>query len=135
MGAPRLSIGDVSKRTGCKAETIRYYERIGVLPPPPRSAGGHRHYGSDQVKRLTFILRARKLGFPLNAVRALLRLADGDENSCAEVEHIAAAHLGEVRDKLGDLAVLEGVLAGMVARCRGGVVPDCPIIEALFEGD
>lgn len=132
MGANLLTIGDVARRTGCKVETIRYYERIGLLTPPPRSAGGHRLYGGDDLKRLNFILRARHLGFRLAQVRLLLSLADGDGGSCAEVQRIAAEHLAEVRTKLRDLAALDGVLAAMVERCRGGTMPECPVIEALY---
>ena len=128
-----MTIGAVSKRTGCKVETIRYYERIGLLPAPVRSVGGHRHYDHDALKRLNFILRARRLGFTLDTVRALLSLADGEGKSCAEVEGIAGSHLGEVRGKLDDLAAMERVLTDMVARCRGGTMPDCPLIEALFK--
>ncbi len=130
-----MTIGTVSKRTGCKVETIRYYERIGLLPAPVRSLGGHRHYDHDALERLNFILRARRLGFTLDTVRALLSLADGEGESCAEVEGIAGKHLGEVRGKLDDLAALERVLTDMVARCRGGTMPDCPLIEALSEDD
>ncbi len=133
--SPRyMTIGTVSKRTGCKIETIRYYERVGLLFAPVRSSGGHRHYDHDALKRLNFILRARRLGFTLDTVRALLSLADGEGKSCAEVEGIAGDHLAEVRGKLEDLAALERVLTDMVDRCRGGTMPDCPLIEALFEG-
>ena len=129
-----MTIGTVSKRTGCKVETIRYYERVGLLPAPVRSSGGHRHYDHDALKRLNFILRARRLGFTLDTVRALLSLADGEGESCVDVEDIAGKHLDEVRGKLDDLAALERFLTDMVARCRGGTMPDCPLIEALFEG-
>ncbi|MEX1206566.1 MAG: MerR family transcriptional regulator, partial [Dongiaceae bacterium] len=76
-GGLRQTIGALSRRTGCKVETIRYYERIGLLPAPPRSAGGQRHYGEDGLKRLTFIRRGRELGFSLKELRGLLRLVDG----------------------------------------------------------
>jgi len=130
-----MTIGTVSRRTGCKVETIRYYERIGLLPPPVRTMGGHRNFDHEALKRLNFILRARRLGFTLDGVRALLSLADGEGGSCAEVAGIADEHLGEVREKLEDLAALERVLADMVARCRGGTMPECPLIEALFGDD
>lgn len=132
MDVERLSIGDLARRTGCKVETIRYYERAGLLAPPPRSAGGHRLYGQGGLKRLNFILRARRLGFTLAQVRVLLDLADGGGGGCAEVERIAARHLAEVRARLRDLAALDGVLAEMVERCQGGTLPECPVIEALF---
>ncbi len=131
--SPRLTIGSLGKRTGCKVETIRYYELIGLLPVPARSQGGHRHYGETTLKRLNFIRRARHLGFSLDTVRALLALADGEGKTCEEVEQIVSGHLRDVRAKRDDLAVMEGVLFGMVSRCAGGTMPDCPLIEALFE--
>lgn len=129
---PALSIGRLAAETGCKVETIRYYERIGLLAPPPRSQGGHRHYDAGALGRLNFIRRARGLGFRIEAVRALLDLADGKERTCAGAERLATAHLGDVRAKLADLRALEQVLADMVARCRGGTLPECPLIEALY---
>ncbi len=130
---PLITIGALSKRTGCKVETIRYYERIGLVPAPRRSEGGTRQFGEAAVKRLTFILRARQLGFSLDTVRALLALADGEEQACDEVQRIAAGHLQGVRAKQDDLRVMESVLAEMVSRCGGGTTPECPLIEALFE--
>ncbi len=130
-----LSIGGVARRSGVQIETIRYYERIGLLAPPPRTAGGHRVFGGAEVKRLNFVRRARELGFTLDQVRDLLALADGREGTCAEVERLGRAHLDATRDRIADLKRMEGVLADMVARCAGGTVPDCPILEALFDGD
>ncbi len=129
-----LSIGGVARRSGVKIETIRFYERIGLLAPPPRTAGGHRVFGEAEVKRLNFVRRARELGFTLGQVRDLLALADGREDSCAEVERLGRAQLDATRGRIADLARMEAVLAEMVARCAGGTVPDCPILEALFEG-
>ncbi len=130
---PRMSIGGLSKRTGCKVETIRYYERAGLLPVPARSQGGHRHYGETALKRLTFILRARQLGFSLDTVRTLLALADGEGRTCEEVHRITARHLQDVRAKQDDLKVMEKVLAEMVSRCADGTLPECPLIEELFD--
>jgi len=87
------------------------------------------------LKRLDFVLRARGLGFPLDSVRGLLDLADGEGRSCAQVERIAFRHLKDVRNKLADILVMEKVLAEMVAECRGGTMPACPLIEALFNED
>lgn len=126
------TIGVLSRRTGCKVETIRYYERIGLLPAPARSAGGHRLFGEDHLKRLTFIRRGRELGFSLDDIRGLLGLVDGGAYTCAEVKAVTLEHLGEVRRKLADLRRLERVLKGMAAECEGGAVPDCPVIDALF---
>ncbi len=133
-GQHDLSIGDAARRSGVKIETIRFYERIGLLAPPPRSAGGHRVFGGAEVKRLNFVRRARELGFTLDQVRDLLALADGREGTCAEVEKLGRAQLVATRGRIADLKRMEGVLADMVARCAGGTVPDCPILEALLEG-
>ncbi len=133
-GGPHdLSIGDAARRSGVKIETIRFYERIGLVAPPPRTAGGHRVFGGAEVKRLNFVRRARELGFTLDQVRDLLALADGREGTCAEVERLGRAQLDATRGRIADLKRMEGVLADMVARCAGGTVPDCPILEALFE--
>ena len=129
-----MFIGELSGRTGCNIETIRYYERVGLLPAPPRSAGGHRVYGVDHLKRLTFIRRGRQLGFALKDVRGLLALVDGGGYTCDEVQALTLSHLDEVRLKIADLKVLEGVLGDMAAECEGGTVPACPVIEALFRG-
>ena len=128
----RLTIGTLSRRTGCNVETIRFYERVRLLPEPARSPGRYRLYGVPHLKRLTFIRRARDLGFTLEEVRTLLRLADERARPCAEVREVAAAHLEDVRAKLADLRAMERVLAEVVARCAGGTRPDCPVIEALY---
>jgi MerR family transcriptional regulator, mercuric resistance operon regulatory protein len=126
-------IGALSKRTGCNVETIRYYERIGLMPPAARSDGGHRLYGESQGLRLGFIRRARELGFTLDQVRTLLKLVDGRRYTCAHVKRITVRHLDEVRRKVADLRKIERVLAEMAAQCDGGTVPKCPIIDALFD--
>ena len=128
---PPLTIGTLSKRTGVNIETVRFYERVGMLPKPPRSAGGHRIYGHDQLMRLGFIRRSRELGFSLDEIRELLRLVDGGRYSCAEVKAITLDHLADVRRKIADLRRLERTLADVAGKCRGGKVPDCPVIEAL----
>ena len=128
----RMTRGVIAARTGVNIETVRYYERIGLLPPPPRSEGGHRIYDEDMLRRLNFIRRSRELGFTLNEVRGLLLLVDGGDYTCGEVESLTTEHLGEVRRKLADLKRLERVLREMVAGCQGGEVPECPVIEALF---
>ncbi len=126
------TVGQLSKRTGCNIETIRYYERIGLLPPPPRSEGGYRLYGAAHLKRLVFIRRSRQLGFALQDVRGLLNLVDGGEYTCDEVKAMTLSHLKDVREKIQDLKGMERVLRDMAAQCEGGGVPECPIIEALF---
>jgi MerR family mercuric resistance operon transcriptional regulator len=128
-----LTIGALSKQTGCNIETIRYYERIGLLPAPPRSEGGHRIYGEDHLKRLTFVRRSRELGFTLQEVRGLLRLVDGGDFTCADVKALTLDHAAEIRRKIVDLRKMERVLKEMASQCEANEVPACPIIDALFE--
>jgi MerR family mercuric resistance operon transcriptional regulator len=130
---PALTIGALSKHTGVNIETIRFYERIGILPKPPRSAGGHRIYSQDQLMRLGFVRRSRELGFSLGEVRGLLQLVDGGRYTCAEVKAITLDHLADVRRKIADLRRLAQILADVSGKCRGGRVPNCPVIEALFD--
>src|SRR5712691_237457 len=128
----RIAIGALSKHTGTNIETIRYYERVGLLPAPARTAGGYRLYGTDHLKRLNFIRRARVLGFSLAEVRKLLTLADQRRRSCAEVREVAAAHLEDVKGKIADLKAMERVLADTIARCEAGSGSHCPMIDALY---
>lgn len=128
-----LTRGALAAQTGCNIETIRYYEQIGMLPPPPRSQGGHRLYGKEIVKRLNFVLRSRDLGFTLEEIRELLRVVDGGNYTCAQVEELAHEHVRDIRQKIADLKKLKAVLERMALQCSGGKVPDCPIIDALFE--
>jgi MerR family mercuric resistance operon transcriptional regulator len=125
-----LTIGALSRRTAVNVETIRYYERIGLLPRPPRTRGGHRTFGSDSCRALIFIKRSRQLGFALNDIRALLSLRDS-RGSCMDVRVIAQRHLEDVRAKMRDLVKLEGVLADAVARCTDNESTDCPVLESL----
>ena len=129
----RFGIGALSEQTGCNIETIRYYEREGLLPNPPRTEGGHRVYDQEHLKRLTFIRRSRELGFTLEEVRGLLRMVDGEHYTCAQVKSLTLDHLEDVRGKLADLKKLEKVLKQLAGRCTGDETPDCPIVEALFE--
>ncbi|TAJ30528.1 helix-turn-helix domain-containing protein [Bosea sp. (in: a-proteobacteria)] len=131
MADTAMQIGELSRRTGCNIETIRYYERIGLMPAPPRR-GRYRSYGAADVGRLGFVRRARELGFTLDEVRALLGLAAGGEASCAEVRVLAAAHLGDVRARIADLRRMERVLADSVRACDAGQDPGCPLIDALY---
>ncbi len=128
-----LTRGRLSKRTGCHLETIRYYERIGLIRDPPRRAGGHRLYERDDLKRLTFICRARDLGFSLDKVRGLLALVDGGNSTCAEVKAVTLEHAADVRRRVRDLRKIERVLKSMADQCNDGRIPDCPIIDTLFE--
>jgi MerR family mercuric resistance operon transcriptional regulator len=126
-----LTIGALSRRTGVNIETIRYYERVGVLSAPPRTEGGHRVYGQQAARTLIFIRRARELGFGLEEIRALLDLAQPGKASCADVRAIAARHLHDVRAKIADLARLERVLAKTIKQCSGKAVPECPVLDVL----
>ena len=128
-----VTIGGLSKQTGCNIETIRYYERIGLLPKPPRTEGGHRLYEREQIKRLVFIRRSRELGFSLDEIRTLLRLVDGKRYTCQEVKTLTEEHLGDIKKKITDLKRLQKTLGEISAQCQGGQIPECPIIDALFE--
>ena len=126
-----ISIGELSRLSGVNIETIRYYEKIGLLPAPPRSVGGRRIYGRVHADTLAFVRRARALGFGVKSIGALLALARPDRTSCAQAREIAAAHLDEVRAKLADLSRLEAVLSETIAQCDGEKTPACPVIERL----
>jgi len=126
-------IGAMSKHTGVNIETIRYYERIALMPKPDRTAGGNRQYNHDQLKRLSFIKRSRELGFSINEIRALLGMVDQDGISCGDVHSMTILHLKSVQEKLASLRKLENVLTTMASECARGDVPDCPILETLFE--
>ncbi len=127
----KATIGILSRETGCNIETIRYYEKVGMLPKPRRTEGGHRIYAPDHFKRLGFILRARTLGFSLDDIRNLLALSEGKQMSCAKVKALALAHLQEIRSRIADLKAMESVLDELVDKCSGKLTPDCPIIESL----
>jgi MerR family mercuric resistance operon transcriptional regulator len=129
--ADTLPIGALSKRSGVKIETIRYYERVKMLAPPTRTTSGRRVYDLTQLRILVFIRRARELGFSLDEIRALLRLGGPEKASCREVREIAAHHLEDIRSKLDDLKKLERLLSKTVARCSGKTAPDCPVLDIL----
>jgi Cu(I)-responsive transcriptional regulator len=126
-----LSIGHLAKMTGTKVETIRWYEKVGLIAPPARTGGNYRAYAPDALARLSFIRRARDLGFSLDQVRALLDLAEQRERSCGTVDVIASAHLADVDRKLADLTALRRELSRLITTCEGGTVADCRILEAF----
>jgi MerR family mercuric resistance operon transcriptional regulator len=126
-----LPIGKLSVLSGVNIETIRYYERINMLPAPPRAANGRRVYDPSHLRILGFIRRSRELGFSLDEIRALIRLGGPEKATCREVRKIAAHHLEEIRAKLDDLRRLERVLAKTVAQCTGKTAPDCPVLDIL----
>ena len=127
----RITIGKVAARTGCNIETIRYYEKESLLPPPGRTEGGHRIYTTAMVERLVFIRRCRELGFSMTEIRGLLSVVDGEQVSCERVKHIAEIHLQDIRSKIADLRKMERTLDDLSNQCSGEDVPDCPIIEVL----
>lgn len=131
MSNDRLTIGKVAEQTGCHIETIRYYEKEDLLPPPGRSAGGHRLYTSDLIERLVFIRRSRELGFSMQEIRELLSVVDGHHVSCERVKNLADTHLKDIRSKISDLRRMETTLRELSNQCSGDDVPECPIIEAL----
>lgn len=126
-----LTIGQLSKLSDVKIETIRYYERIGIMPNPPRTDSGYRIYSAPHLERLSFIRRSKELGFSQREVRRLLTLVDEHKYTCAEVRELTAKQLGAVRSKIRDLQKLEAVLADMVRECDGGDIPDCAIVDIL----
>jgi MerR family mercuric resistance operon transcriptional regulator len=129
--AKRLKRAELARATGCHLETIRYYEKTGMMPDPPRSKAGYRLYDDTHVSRLRFILRARELGFSIEDIRGLLDLMDGELQTCSEVKLRTESHLADVRVKIADLKRIEQVLAETAARCSGEDVPECPVLEAL----
>lgn len=126
------AIGAMSRETGVNIETIRYYERIGIMPKPDRTAGGNRQYDRDQLKRLFFIKRCRELGFSIEEIRALLQMVDRAVFTCGEVHTLTVDHLVTIKKKVADLHRLEQALESIAAECSKGDVPDCPIIDTLF---
>lgn len=130
---PTLTIGRVAKAAGCKVQTIRYYEQIGLLPAPARSDGNQRLYGKADIDRLAFIRHARELGFRLEAIRDLLSLSDRPEQSCEAADAIASQQLREVERRIVRLEALKLELERMVAQCQGGRIADCRVIEVLSD--
>ena len=126
-----LTIGEMGKATNTKIETIRYYERIGLMPEPARTSSNYRDYGQAELGRLSFIRRSRDLGFSLDQVRALLGLSDDKNCDCAGIDRIANQHLLEVDRKIADLQALRRELKAVIESCDGGTVAECRIIEAL----
>jgi MerR family mercuric resistance operon transcriptional regulator len=133
MNPERIAIGELARRTDCNIETIRYYERIGLIPKARRQ-GRYRQYGAEDIGRLSFVRRARELGFTLQEVRALLGLAVGGRRSCNQARDLAASHLTDVRARIADLRRMERALAGAVRACEQGDPTSCPIIDTLSNG-
>jgi MerR family mercuric resistance operon transcriptional regulator len=126
-----FTIGQLSRKTGVNIETIRYFEKVGLIVSPPRTQGGHRVYDEDHLRALGFIRRARELGFTPREVRGILALGGPTNACCDEVREIASRHLDTVRSKMADLARLERLLATTIDRCSGDHVPFCPVIDMI----
>lgn len=126
-----MKIGELANATATNVETVRYYEKIGLLAPPARTSANYRAYGNEHLARLSFIRRARDLGFTLESVRELLTLSDDRSQSCEAVDGIARIHLTEIDRKIGDLRALRSELSRVIGSCSQGTVADCKIIETL----
>lgn len=133
MGADQLTIGALSQQSGVHVVTIRYYERVGLMPTPKRGHGSYRLYEPDHLRRLNFVRRGRELGFSLEELREMLKLVDSRNYTCAEVHSRAVRHTADIRRKIADLRRLQRAMDEMVADCPQDDSPDCPIIEALLD--
>ncbi|MGH8220056.1 MAG: MerR family transcriptional regulator [Steroidobacteraceae bacterium] len=122
----------LAAQSGVKIETIRYYEKIGIMPEPARSASGYRRYTVEHLKRLAFIRRGRELAFSLEVLRGLLQLVDGHGCTCAEGRALALGHVADIRRRIADLKRLEQAMTDIASRCSGKRVLDCALIDALF---
>jgi len=131
--AATFTIGELSKRADIKIETIRYYEKSGIMPSPPRSSGGYRLYDDAHERRLRFIGRCRQLGFSMRDIGDLLGLLDDNRYTCADVRSLTLGHADAVQQKIRDLRRLEKALRQIASRCTGDAVPECPIIDALLD--
>ena len=128
-----LPIGELSRRTGVKVPTIRFYEQIGLLPSPPRTEGNQRRYGKPEVEWLNFIRHSRELGFEVEDIRELLDMAASPQASCHQADSIARNHLTEIDRRIASLTALRGELTRMVEECGHGRICDCRIIEVLAD--
>lgn len=129
-----MKIGEVARRAGIPIDTVRYYERNGLLPPPARRASGYRDYHDSDIARLNFVLRAKALGFTLIEIRELLQLSDAAEGDMANIRGLAASKLQDIEQRIAQLARVRDALKGLVDACPGrGHVSGCPIRSALFD--
>ena len=127
-----MRIGMLAASCNCPAETIRYYEKIGLLPEPVRTANGYRSYDDRHQKWLQFVLRSRALGFTQDEVRRLSNIADQSQPVCADVHQLLVEHIVDVRKKLLDLKRMEKALARLKSKCQDGTLNDCPVIDELM---
>ena len=127
-----MRIGALAAACDCSAETIRYYEKIGLLPQPLRTANGYRSYDNQHEKWLQFILRSRALGFTQDEVRRLSDIAHQSQPACADVHDLLVEHVADVREKLRDLKQMEKALDRLSSKCQDGSLHDCPVIDELM---
>ena len=127
----RMKISEAATASGCHLETIRYYERSGLMPAPARTASGYREYSPVEVDRLRFISRGRELGFSLEEIRSLLSLDDDPAMSCCDVDVIARQHLADIRDRIRELSNMAAELERVISQCAGGERDRCAILGAL----
>ena len=130
-GVKHVKISEAAAASGCHLETIRYYERVGLVAPPSRTGSGYRAYNQSDVDRLRFISRGRELGFSLEEIRSLLRLSDDPKLSCGDVDMLARAHLADVHQRIAELTRMAGELERVIAQCAGGERGTCTILGAL----
>jgi DNA-binding transcriptional MerR regulator len=126
-----VSIGELSRQTGVKVPTIRYYEQVGLLSVPARTEGKQRRYGATDIMRLNFIRHGRELGFEVDDIRELLALSAQPEKPCDDADKITARHLAAVDQRISQLTALRGELTRMLDNCNGGRVADCRVLESL----
>ena len=126
-----MKIGDLAKQTGCPVETIRYYEREGILPAADRTDSNYRDYSGNHLAALTFVRRARQLGFSMAQVRELLALSHHDDNPCEDVDRLVQQQLAEVERKISDLMALREELGRMLRSCQADKIGECQIIGSL----
>ena len=129
-----MRIGELAQATGTKAETIRYYEREGILPYADRTDSNYRDYSEDHLATLTFVRRARELGFSMAQVRELLALSDRDDKPCQDVDRLARFQIDEVQRKIDDLTAMRDELSRMLAACDTDEIGQCRIVESLASG-
>lgn len=128
-----FSIGQLSGLAGVKVPTIRYYEQVGLIPPAARTAGNQRRYRKPALERLRFIAHARAMGFPMDSLVAMLRIAGHREAPCADIDDLVRERLDDVEARIAKLTRLRGELSAMLDNCRHGTVADCRILEVLAD--
>jgi DNA-binding transcriptional MerR regulator len=129
------SIGELASETGVKVPTIRYYEGIGLIDAPPRTQGNQRRYDRTALDRLKFIAHARSMGFPMESLRAMLRIAGHRDAPCADLDELVHDRLVEVDERIARLTALRGELSAMLSSCHHGTVGECRIVEVLSDHD